>query len=90
MNNSILSTPTITTTTVAAPPSNPNVNNIQMGDVQKLQQQLQDIKEQVNILTLYCIDSCCGELEFKNFCEYFFNTVIRHNSNIPVFAIIIY
>lgn len=44
MNNTVPATP-------SNAPVNPqmNVNNIQLDDVQKLQQQLQDIKEQVNI-----------------------------------------
>lgn len=43
MNNTVPATPS------NAPiiPANTNVNNIQLDDVQKLQQQLQDIKEQV-------------------------------------------
>lgn len=43
MNNTVPATPTI----VPVNPTNTNVNNIQLDDVQKLQQQLQDIKEQV-------------------------------------------
>lgn len=43
MNNTIPATPTST----PAITTNANVNNIQLDDVQKLQQQLQDIKEQV-------------------------------------------
>lgn len=44
MNNTIPATPS------SAPinPAHTNINNIQMDDVQKLQQQLQDIKEQVS------------------------------------------
>lgn len=46
MNNSVSATPS--TSTTAAKPT--NVNNIH--DVQKLQQQLQDIKEQVSVAAL--------------------------------------
>lgn len=45
MNNTLASA--ATSNAVVAPNPHPNVNNIQMDDVQKLQQQLQDIKEQV-------------------------------------------
>lgn len=44
MNNTVPATPSNATIT----PTNTNVNNIHLDDVQKLQQQLQDIKEQVN------------------------------------------
>ncbi len=47
MNNSVAATPG--TSTTAAKPT--NVNNIH--DVQKLQQQLQDIKEQVSFVTYF-------------------------------------
>lgn len=47
MNNSVAATPG--TSTTAAKPT--NVNNIH--DVQKLQQQLQDIKEQVSVEGYY-------------------------------------
>lgn len=47
MNNSVAATPG--TSTAAAKPT--NVNNIH--DVQKLQQQLQDIKEQVSVDTFF-------------------------------------
>lgn len=43
MNNTVPATPN----TVAPHTTHANVNNIQLDDVQKLQQQLQDIKEQV-------------------------------------------
>lgn len=43
MNNTIPATPS----NGMVNPANTNVNNIQLDDVQKLQQQLQDIKEQV-------------------------------------------
>lgn len=45
MNNTILATSANAT---SVNPTNTNVNNIHLDDVQKLQQQLQDIKEQVN------------------------------------------
>lgn len=45
MNNTVPATPSI----VPVNPTNTNVNNIQLDDVQKLQQQLQDIKEQVSV-----------------------------------------
>lgn len=45
MNNTIPATPS----NAAFNSTNTNVNNIQLDDVQKLQQQLQDIKEQVRI-----------------------------------------
>lgn len=44
MNNTM---PAAATTPANIPNPHTNVNNIQMDDVQKLQQQLQDIKEQV-------------------------------------------
>lgn len=44
MNNTVPATPSNAPTII---PPNTNVNNIQLDDVQKLQQQLQDIKEQV-------------------------------------------
>lgn len=44
MNNTVPATPS----NVPINPTNTNVNNIQLDDVQKLQQQLQDIKEQVS------------------------------------------
>lgn len=44
MNNTIPATPSNT----AVNQTNTNVNNIQLDDVQKLQQQLQDIKEQAS------------------------------------------
>lgn len=44
MNNTMPAAATVSTT-IANPHT--NINNIQMDDVQKLQQQLQDIKEQV-------------------------------------------
>lgn len=43
MNNTVQATPINS----AVQPTNTNVNNIHLDDVQKLQQQLQDIKEQV-------------------------------------------
>lgn len=43
MNNTIMAT-----SATSVNPTNTNVNNIHLDDVQKLQQQLQDIKEQVN------------------------------------------
>lgn len=43
MNNTLSTSPS----NVAFNSTNTNVNNIQLDDVQKLQQQLQDIKEQV-------------------------------------------
>ena len=46
MNNTVPATPSNT----AVNPGNTNVNNIQLDDVQKLQQQLQDIKEQVPLI----------------------------------------
>lgn len=46
MNNTVPATPSNT----AGNPGNTNVNNIQLDDVQKLQQQLQDIKEQVPLI----------------------------------------
>lgn len=48
MNNTVPATPN------TAPPhtTHANVNNIQLDDVQKLQQQLQDIKEQVMIVLI--------------------------------------
>lgn len=45
MNNTVLATHS----TAAVSPTNTNVNNIHLDDVQKLQQQLQDIKEQVKL-----------------------------------------
>lgn len=78
MNNTVPATPS------NAPPINPatNVNNIQLDDVQKLQQQLQDIKEQVteensfifsNELTLFilcrqCVQ--CASIESKTWFSY--------------------
>lgn len=44
MNNTVPATPS---NAPATNPANTNVNNIQVDDLQKLQQQLQDIKEQV-------------------------------------------
>lgn len=44
MNNTVPATPS----NAPINPTNTNVNNIQLDDVQKLQQQLQDIKEQVS------------------------------------------
>lgn len=45
MNNTVLATPI--NSAVNPISTNTNVNNIHLDDVQKLQQQLQDIKEQV-------------------------------------------
>lgn len=47
MNNTVPATPIATASAVPSNAANLNVNNIQLDDVQKLQQQLQDIKEQV-------------------------------------------
>lgn len=49
MNNTVPATPSNAPINPINPinPTNTNVNNIQLDDVQKLQQQLQDIKEQV-------------------------------------------
>lgn len=49
MNNTVPATPS----NAAVNPTNTNINNIQLDDVQKLQQQLQDIKEQVNKVLLF-------------------------------------
>lgn len=46
MNNTVPATPSNASFNSA----NTNINNIQLDDVQKLQQQLQDIKEQVKVL----------------------------------------
>lgn len=46
MNNTVPATPN----TTAPHATHANVNNIQLDDVQKLQQQLQDIKEQVMMI----------------------------------------
>lgn len=51
MNNTVPATPS----NAAVNPGNTNVNNIQLDDVQKLQQQLQDIKEQVPFI--FVLDS---------------------------------
>lgn len=49
MNNTVPATPS----NVSINPTNTNVNNnIQLDDVQKLQQQLQDIKEQVSYFAI--------------------------------------
>lgn len=48
MNNTVNAIPA-TPSNAAVNPANTNINNIQLDDVQKLQQQLQDIKEQVRI-----------------------------------------
>lgn len=45
MNNTVPATPS---SVAPVNPAQTNINNIQVDDVQKLQQQLQDIKEQVN------------------------------------------
>lgn len=50
MNNTVPATPSNGT----ANPTNTNINNIQLDDVQKLQQQLQDIKEQVMFQLTTC------------------------------------
>lgn len=55
MNNSVSATPG--TSTTAAKPT--NVNNIH--DVQKLQQQLQDIKEQVSVEHFLIVPSSCSQ-----------------------------
>lgn len=49
MNNTVPATPSTAAAPSTAPSNtaNLNINNIQLDDVQKLQQQLQDIKEQV-------------------------------------------
>lgn len=50
MNNTVPATPLASASVVPSNTANLNVNNIQLDDVQKLQQQLQDIKEQVMLL----------------------------------------
>lgn len=52
MNNTVPATPS----NAAVNPANTNVNNIQLDDVQKLQQQLQDIKEQVYKVLLFILN----------------------------------
>lgn len=56
MNNTVNAIPA-TPSNAAINPANTNINNIQLDDVQKLQQQLQDIKEQVRISCFDHIDS---------------------------------
>lgn len=52
MNNTVDAIPA-TPSNAAVNPTNTNINNIQLDDVQKLQQQLQDIKEQVRISYIF-------------------------------------
>lgn len=61
MNNT---TPASAIIPAAVPNPHTNVNNIQMDDVQKLQQQLQDIKEQVNSLLLNVECSFYARIQF--------------------------
>lgn len=57
MNNTVLATPINS----AVNPTNTNVNNIHLDDVQKLQQQLQDIKEQVSVCHFRHISKCAWQ-----------------------------
>lgn len=89
MNNTVPATPSSATIT----PANTNVNNIHLDDVQKLQQQLQDIKEQVNfqisnfifpiktkihdILSLLTCRQCVQYVSIESKIWYFFVAMVR-------------
>lgn len=66
MNNTVLAASSTNVNSVNQ--TNTNVNNIHLDDVQKLQQQLQDIKEQVS----------CSALTHPNFLNAGISILLRH------------
>lgn len=84
MNNTM---PAAATTPANIPNPHTNVNNIQMDDVQKLQQQLQDIKEQV-CTSLYSPAYSDILLNSKLICTFFPHLHICHRPHVRCVLIV--